>query len=1714
MDDRGTAGLTQSPLYRLALLAGLERSHVDALGTRREISDERLRMFLGALGLPAHGDEEVQASLRRCEEARWRRALEPVQVVLRTALPARIPVTLEAERAKRLHWRLEEEAGGIHSGSTDWSALPLVEERLLDDRRVERRRLDLELDLPEGYHRLILEEVGAELRLVVAPPRCHLSPALDKAGEAWGFAVQLYSLRSRNDWGIGDFGTLTEFAETAAGLGAHLIGLNPLHALFPSDPGKISPYSPSSRRRLNILYIDVAAVPELQDSPRARKRLTDPDFQARLDVLRSAELVDYLDVARAKLEILDLIWAGFVERHLDRNESGPGRAFAEFLDREGEDLRKHALFEALAERFAASGEGAYWGHWPQAYRDPTSPEVARFAEERRERVLFYAWLQWQADRQLAAADLACRTAGMPIGLYADLAVGVDSGGAETWNDPELLVRGAHAGAPPDAWNMLGQDWGLPPWNPITLRERAYQPFIDLLRANMRHAAALRLDHIMALMRLYWVPAGDRPDAGAYVAYPLDDLLALLALESRRNRCMVVGEALGTVPPGFAGRLEDMGVFSYRLLYFEREGDGEFSPPSSYPRTSMVAVTTHDLATLPGFWRGRDLEIKAELNLFPDEEAFRRAHEERARDLRLMVEAMEREGVLGANAASRAAASRDATPELIEGAYRFLGRARARLLAVQLEDTLGLLEQANMPGTVDEQPNWRRRLPIAVDELDQQPLLGRIAARLKQLRPWSPTAAAGERRALAPPVPEAVPRATYRLQLGRGLDFERAAELIPYLDRLGVSHIYCSSYFKARTGSVHGYDIVDHNRLNPEIGEEAAFEGFVAAMRRRGMGQLLDIIPNHMGVGRADNPWWLDVLEWGRASPYAAFFDIDWERDKPELKGKVLVPLLGDHYGAVLASGELVLRFEPRDGSYSVWYHEHRFPICPRHYGGILQRRAAQARQEGAAAEEALTALDAILRGLRNLPPSDASLRTGRRQRERGTAIKAQLAALLRAQPELLPVLNQAAAEFNGIPGEARSFNPLHRLLERQHYRLAYWRVSADEINYRRFFDIDDLAGIRTELPELFARTHRLVFRWLAEGKVAGLRIDHIDGLFDPAQYAERLQHRARQILGGEDGRQAIYVVVEKILAAHERLRDWPVAGTTGYDFLNLVNGLFVDGRGEAALDRLYRRFSGREHGFDQILYDAKIQVTRNHLASELEILARDLDRITETSWMSRDYTTNGLREALREIAAAFPVYRTYATPGAVQPEDQRDIDWAVAQARARSTAPDRGIFDFIHGVLCGKAATGAGHAYTRRELARFAMRFQQYTGPAMAKGLEDTAFYRYNRLLSLNEVGGDPRRFGVTPSAFHHLMAERAARWPQTMLATATHDTKRGEDVRARLNLLSELPDIWRARVRRWAKLNQRRKIALDGLPAPNANDEYHLYQTLLGSWPLELAGPDPLEETQLAAYRERIERYAVKALREAKEATSWAVPNEAYERATLDFIGRLLDCSRRNLFLDDFRPFAARIAALGMINSLAQKAVALAAPGVPDIYQGTELWDFSLVDPDNRRPVDYALRQRLLEGLPSIEGSDGASGMRALYDDWRSGAVKLHLVKRMLELRRRHELLFKEGAYQPLESDGARAEALFAFARRRGEEGPAFILAVPRLAASLWSEEPPPTGQPIWGDTVLLLPPDFAHEGINWLTGEAIRPAVRGSSPVFTAAELFGTLPVAAILL
>jgi (1->4)-alpha-D-glucan 1-alpha-D-glucosylmutase len=975
----------------------------------------------------------------------------------------------------------------------------------------------------------------------------------------------------------------------------------------------------------------------------------------------------------------------------------------------------------------------------------------------------------------------------------------------------------------------------------------------------------------------------------------------------------------------------------------------------------------------------------------------------------------------------------------------------------------------------------------------------------------------------------IPLATYRLQFNRACTFRDAERLVPYLDDLGISHIYASPYLKARAGSTHGYDITDHSALNPEIGDRTSFEAMTAALRRHGMGQILDFVPNHMGIGKADNDWWLDVLEWGQASPYAGFFDIDWAPAKAGLRGKVLLPVLGDHYGQVLEGGELTLSYDNDAGEFSVWYHEHRFPINPRQYARILAYRLGVLRRQGPADASLVAALDHFVAEFGKVRAAGASARRRAALRERASQLKRELAGFVGSDPRARAYLDGAVDHFNGIPGRPESFIPLHRLLEAQAYRLAFWRVAADEINYRRFFDINDLAGLKIELPELFEIAHRLVFRLIEEGKVQGLRIDHIDGLFDPRQYCERVQARARELLAeraagtGEDRRAGgkpdapLYLVVEKILAAHEHLAThWPIAGSSGYEFANLVNGLFVDGSGERPLDRLYRRFTGQAEPFDEVLYRAKKHVMETSLASELQVLANELDRISESQWRTRDYTLGGLRQALIEVVACFPVYRTYVDRRGASADDRRDIDWAISQAKRRSTSADPSVFDFVRAILTTDLVRTRRSGYSRREVVRFAMKFQQYTGPVMAKGLEDTSLYRYHRLVSLNEVGGDPRRFGVSVAAFHHQNLERARHWPHAMLATATHDTKRGEDLRARLNLLSEIPEEWGRRVRRWSALNRRRRTIVDDGPAPTPNEEYFLYQTLVGAWPAELTGRERPDPERLERFRDRIADYMVKVLREAKRTSSWLNPNEAHEAAVVAFVRKLLDARQPNPFLADFVAFQERIAVLGVVNSLSQLLIKTTAPGVPDFYQGSELWDLNLVDPDNRRPVDFNRRRESLNRLQddlSAAPTDFAEKAAELLRSWQDGRIKQYLLWQLLQLRRDNADLFLNGSYVPLVTAGDRHEHVCAFARER--DGRSVLVAAPRLVAKLYEGAPAAAStDSIWADTVMVCPPaDRLPRYRSVLINDIVEAESRDGVHLLSMGGLFENFPVAVLV-
>jgi len=960
---------------------------------------------------------------------------------------------------------------------------------------------------------------------------------------------------------------------------------------------------------------------------------------------------------------------------------------------------------------------------------------------------------------------------------------------------------------------------------------------------------------------------------------------------------------------------------------------------------------------------------------------------------------------------------------------------------------------------------------------------------------------------------AAPCATYRLQFNRDFTFGHARAIVPYLHLLGISHVYASPFLKARAGSPHGYDIVDHNALNPEIGDAASFASYIDALRRHGMGQLLDIVPNHMAVGSDDNAWWLDVLENGEASVYASYFDIDWHPVNPALHNKVLLPFLGDHYGTTLEQGELTLTLDTESGAFSVRYHEHLFPIDPRSYPRVLSFRNAVLQQQIGNSHEAFKALASLIAECQALPRRTELGAARRQRRHQGvTECKHRLAELCRQEPAVETFLRDNVTYFNGTVGQSKSFDQLHRLLEAQAYRLAYWRVASAEINYRRFFDINELAGIRTENSEVFAATHGLIRRLMGSTQSTGLRIDHPDGLSDPFQYCCELQNMAAEAIGNgkQPGHASCYLLVEKILARHERLpADWPVAGTTGYEVAYLLNGLFVCQDSERPLSQLYSRFTGATLDFDELLYECKRLIIRSALASELTVLANLASSIAQLDRDTRDFTYHGLRNALAEIVACFPVYRTYITEQRINEEDRRYVGWAIAQAKKRSPAADIQIFDFIQSLLTLSPLVGSS-ARLRRQVTHFALRFQQYTAPVMAKGMEDTAFYAYNRLVSLNDVGFDPRVFGVSINAFHQENRLRQANWPQTMVTTSSHDSKRGEDVRARINVLSERPHEWQQHLARWSRINRRKKQRVDDAPAPSRNDEYLLYQTLLGTWPLR-----PLDAAGLETFRERIEAYMLKAIKEAKVHTSWINPNSEYEDAMRHFVQALLDGTAHNAFLADFVAFQRRIARYGLLTSLSQTLLKLTVPGVPDIYQGNELWTFSLVDPDNRRPVDYDHRHAQLQALVTTFESGGnlPALLQDLLDRIEDGRAKLYLTWRTLNLRRRHPRLFGAGDYLDLETYGPRAEHICAFARRL--EDSEVVVAATRWFARLAADSDClPLGSPTWEDSWLAVPAgaDTAHYR-NILTEEPAQVSARKNQAVFSAADLFKQFPVALLV-
>ena len=979
------------------------------------------------------------------------------------------------------------------------------------------------------------------------------------------------------------------------------------------------------------------------------------------------------------------------------------------------------------------------------------------------------------------------------------------------------------------------------------------------------------------------------------------------------------------------------------------------------------------------------------------------------------------------------------------------------------------------------------------------------------------------------------RATYRLQLGAELDFDAAAALAPYLDALGASDAYLSPSFRAGPKSSHGYDVVEHGALSPELGGPTGFDRLAAALAARGLGVLLDVVPNHMGIAGDANPWWLDILENGPSSSYASYFDVDWAPPKAELRNKVLLPVLPDQYGRVLESQQLVL--ELVEGALFVRYAGARLPLDPRSYAQVLSHRIDALAERLPEPHPHMLELRSILTALDHLPAQTETdpARVAERLREK-EIVKRRLAVLLKESAEVAEHLEETVRGFNGTPGDPRSFDLLDALLSAQAFRLADWRVAGDEVNYRRFFDVNHLAAIRMESRSVFEATHALVLQLIGAGKVSGLRVDHPDGLHAPGEYFQRLQegallHVARRLDpelsdAAADALLAHYravaearpdsalarplwVLAEKILVGDERLPDWwLVDGTTGYEFLGSVNGLFVDRASARAMTAMHKRFVGAGPSMADLVYDSKRLVMLTTMAGEISELGHQLDRLSETSRYARDFTLASLTRALREVIACFPVYRTYVGDHGAEASarDVAYVERAIAGARRRNPQINASVFDFVRDALLVRLPAASASEAPR--LLQFAMRVQQLTGPVTAKGVEDTALYRHTRLVSLNEVGADPARFGETPAAFHDKNAERGRRWAGSLLATATHDTKRGEDVRARIDVLSEAPSEWQHSVRRWRRIARRLKQTVDGEPAPDACDEYLLYQTLVGAWPVdeaELAGGD---------FAARIAAYMEKATKEAKRHTGWVNPNQAYDAATRAFVEGLL--APGSAFVEAVRPFQAAVAVHGMLNSLAQTLLKIAAPGVVDVYQGTELWDLSLVDPDNRRPVDFAHRRELLAAVRErldAPGADRPTLGREWLAAWPDGRIKMFVLAEGLAARRAHPALFSAGEYHPIEPSGRRAEHLIAFARRLGDA--AAVAMVPRLTARLMGfGGPPPLGADAWGETWVPLP-DALSAGTyrDAFTGARIRTETREGRPGFPARTALADFPVALLV-
>ena len=1689
--------------------------------------------LLQAAHLPITQATEADFLLQQLEQERRRRLVEPVRVIDEASMPVELPVRLLPTDERTYYWTLTEENGTRHQGRfTGGQQLkPTADDSA--NQYDPGFSLALDVSVALGYHEIAIHEgneqeaVAVQL-LIVAPREGYVSPGIADDQRVWGMSVQPHAIRSSDNWGIGDFSDLRKMLDGSADAGAGILHAGPLasrveNLVVPLDveAGKsgCNPFSPSSRAHLNVLLIDVAAIVDFAECDAVNTVVEQTEFQARLTRLRDRKQLDYAEIHALKEEQLRKLWDCFYANHL-HPETGRGTEFRRFQESGGETLFLFAVFSALEKKFVEEDrERREWPSYAREYADGNAPHFRNFVEEAAYEIEYHQYVQWQAKLQLAAIGRRSMELGLKVGLLGEFPFGVHERGFEAWRYQDALLAGAAAAEHPLASPGRDPAVGLPVFLPLILQKNRYRPLIEGLRQSMRYAGALLIDSIANYFQTHFTFGKDDELRDTFISWPFADILGIIALESRRNRCLVIADQSCLLPAAELQLLLQKKIFISHDFLQAGNDRQEWLSTAQYQAECAVRSSPPLVTSVQGFWQSADIGLLAAEHLFADETAKELAIVARAADRVQLLITLDHEHLLPEGWSVDRVSAVAMDHHLLAAIQIFLARTKSRILLVPIGDLLGIEQQAEPPGFTC-QVFWQTAYPANLEELFHSEKLGAVYKALCRERGYGnirPSTLISDRMTLARP---RLPRAFYRLQLHKDFTFQQAASILPYLSKIGISHCYLSPFLTARPGSTHGYDIIDHTTINPEIGSRQDFESFLAVLEQQGMALVLDIVPNHMGIG-SDNQWWMDVLENGQASKYAQFFDINWRPQQADLFGRLILPVLGDQYGKVLENGQLILQFDDISGTFYLQYFEHRFPVSPRSCPLLLsydiERLGHRIGEENHSYQEFLQLIQIFGNLSGHTKTSAEMMQIRHRNKEVG---KRTLARLCRKNAEIKQFIAENVLLFNGVAGQPESFDLLHQLQEEQPYRLAYWRVAADEINYRRFFDINDLAGLRMEEEEVFQRTHGLILDLVATGRLDGLRIDHPDGLYDPLAYFCRLQDFAAGVVDNRPGTnlrdeadrdgKPLYIVVEKILADFESLpENWPISGTTGYDFSHHLNGIFVKSDAETAMTLGYHRYIGKRTSYEELMYSCKKMIIRFSMAGELNVLTSLLYRLARANRTTRDFTFNILREALIEVICFFPVYRTYISEdNIITAQDIQFIEWALAKAEARYPLDDANVFDFIRSVLLFK--TGEQET-EKQDYLDFVRKFQQYTGPVMAKGVEDTFFYRYNRLLSLNEVGGNPKAFGTSVAAFHQTNQNRLQHWPQAMLDTSTHDSKRSEDVRARINVLTEMAEAWQRRIRLWSVQNRSHKSKMDGNPAPSKNDEYGFYQNLLGAWP-----GDFLDDQSRGNFVERMRENLLKTSRESKVITSWTNSNPEYEQGLIRFVERILQPSN-GPFLHDFIAFHEDISWFGMLNSLSQVFLKLVSPGIPDIYQGNEVWRFCLVDPDNRRPVDFSRRQAMLSELVEQEGTTEAQQrnlQQNLLASLTDGRAKMYIIVKTLQLRKNLPEIFTKGSYLPLQVTGEKSNHICAFAREM--DGQLLVAVAPRLYFTLMQgKRVLPLGKTIWQDTTIHLPEDYLGVQLRNVVGDDAGPVTQGrqtekASPSLPVGRLLQSWPVA----